>query len=56
MLDRCVLNYIVNYIKKIRLNIKRSFYVEYFKFNEFYEEKEIGKVNDNLKYFVNFCV
>lgn len=51
MSDRCVLNYTVNYIKKTRPYIKRSFYAEHLKPNEPYEEKEIGKVNDNPKYF-----
>lgn len=56
MSDRCVLNYTVNYIKKTRPCIKRSFYAEHLKPNEPYEEKEIGKVNDNPKYSVNFRV
>lgn len=56
MSDRCVLNYTVNYIEKTRPYIKRSFYAEHLKPNEPYEEKEIGKVNDNPKYSVNFRV
>lgn len=49
MSDRCVLNYTVNYIKKTRPYIKRSCYAEHLKPNEPYEEKEMGKVNDNPK-------
>lgn len=56
MSDRCVLNYRVNYIKKKTRPYIKSFYAEHLKPNEPCEEKEIGKVNDNPKYSVNFRV
>lgn len=40
MSDRCVLNYTVNYIKKTRLYIKRSFYAEHLQPNEPYGKSQ----------------